>query len=267
MLFIVLFSSFFFFFNDTATTEIYTLSLHDALPIFPGAPRTSRDRCARSDRAGRRGRPRGSPGRPSARAVPQEVEVVLLAARFLRLLDADAAEHAFPVDDERPPLRVSGLADEHAILLRDVAFRVEVREQSGGQALVAFERLQAPAVVHRHADHRRILAFVVVPPAGDLLQLLRADGREGRGEEEDHHVAPAEAGEARRLAFLVEQLEIRRDVSHLEHVASPMGAASQALDPTASGSRGAGGRLLHFPFPSAALRGASATGGPVATLL
>ena len=24
----------FFFFNDTATTEIYTLSLHDALPIY-----------------------------------------------------------------------------------------------------------------------------------------------------------------------------------------------------------------------------------------
>src|SRR5258706_3011935 len=32
---------FFFFFNDTATTEIYTLSLHDALPISraPDAPR------------------------------------------------------------------------------------------------------------------------------------------------------------------------------------------------------------------------------------
>src|SRR5256884_4630325 len=27
-------SFFFFFFNDTATTEIYTLSLHDALPIY-----------------------------------------------------------------------------------------------------------------------------------------------------------------------------------------------------------------------------------------
>src|SRR2546429_3153662 len=27
----------FFFFNDTATTEIYTLSLHDALPIFLAA--------------------------------------------------------------------------------------------------------------------------------------------------------------------------------------------------------------------------------------
>src|SRR2546430_17513309 len=30
----------FFFFNDTATTEIYTLSLHDALPIlWPARPR------------------------------------------------------------------------------------------------------------------------------------------------------------------------------------------------------------------------------------
>src|SRR2546427_5761003 len=29
--------SLFFFFNDTATTEIYTLSLHDALPISPAA--------------------------------------------------------------------------------------------------------------------------------------------------------------------------------------------------------------------------------------
>src|SRR6266511_6212759 len=32
----------FFFFNDTATTEIYTLSLHDALPIF--STRTSPSR-------------------------------------------------------------------------------------------------------------------------------------------------------------------------------------------------------------------------------
>src|SRR5688572_32530640 len=35
--------SFFFFFNDPATTEIYTLSLHDALPISPAsASRISR---------------------------------------------------------------------------------------------------------------------------------------------------------------------------------------------------------------------------------
>src|SRR5256885_4076057 len=44
--------SFFFFFNDTATTEIYTLSLHDALPIClrPGqcgvAPLARRARAA-----------------------------------------------------------------------------------------------------------------------------------------------------------------------------------------------------------------------------
>src|SRR5688572_31040606 len=53
---------FFFFFNDTATTEIYTLSLHDALPILsswsarsaraprpPGARPASAARCARSE--------------------------------------------------------------------------------------------------------------------------------------------------------------------------------------------------------------------------
>src|SRR6266550_9573196 len=32
-IFFLLFFFLFFFFNDTATTEIYTLSLHDALPI------------------------------------------------------------------------------------------------------------------------------------------------------------------------------------------------------------------------------------------
>jgi len=30
---------FFFFFHDTATTEIYTLSLHDALPISRMSPK------------------------------------------------------------------------------------------------------------------------------------------------------------------------------------------------------------------------------------
>src|SRR5258708_21771470 len=34
-------TSSFFFFNDTATTEIYTLSLHDALPILGGCVGTS----------------------------------------------------------------------------------------------------------------------------------------------------------------------------------------------------------------------------------
>src|SRR5690349_23316410 len=55
-----------FFFNDPPTTEIYTLSLHDALPIRPSSPATPRrpsgcrsTTCTRSstvhsDREGRR---------------------------------------------------------------------------------------------------------------------------------------------------------------------------------------------------------------------
>src|SRR3712207_7296084 len=35
-------SAYFFFFNDTATTEIYTLSLHDALPIWRMGTRLAR---------------------------------------------------------------------------------------------------------------------------------------------------------------------------------------------------------------------------------
>src|SRR5260370_30921027 len=42
----------FFFFNDTATTEIYTLSLHDALPIYIPVP-------SRAERAQAGGRPFG----------------------------------------------------------------------------------------------------------------------------------------------------------------------------------------------------------------
>src|SRR5471032_3549784 len=45
-----------FLFNDTATTEVYTLSLHDALPIFPAAARPlERTRgipCGQADRNG-----------------------------------------------------------------------------------------------------------------------------------------------------------------------------------------------------------------------
>src|SRR3989449_8233423 len=55
-----------FFFNDTATTEIYTLSLHDALPISCGArpPRRTRHEAtgAGPPRQRRWQRRRGGPG-------------------------------------------------------------------------------------------------------------------------------------------------------------------------------------------------------------
>src|SRR5256885_8575861 len=41
---------YFFFFNDTATTEIYTLSLHDALPIYRANPSSRDEGSGDSDR-------------------------------------------------------------------------------------------------------------------------------------------------------------------------------------------------------------------------
>src|SRR5690349_24208725 len=54
----------FFFFNDTATTEIYTLSLHDALPI---STRCSRPRPRPARPPERRSAPPGGPGAVPAR--------------------------------------------------------------------------------------------------------------------------------------------------------------------------------------------------------
>src|SRR3712207_6984714 len=51
----------FFFFNDTATPEIYTLPLHDALPISGRSSHRRRRRAAR-------GAPRPARPRPRARA-------------------------------------------------------------------------------------------------------------------------------------------------------------------------------------------------------
>src|SRR6266581_1980798 len=57
---------FFFFFNDTATTEIYTLSLHDALPTSCSR-RTSTDPWARRRRRSPDSLEPRSEGRPGAR--------------------------------------------------------------------------------------------------------------------------------------------------------------------------------------------------------
>src|SRR6266511_5516631 len=64
----------FFFFNDTATTEIYTLSLHDALPISASA------RAGRGCGAARRGpvlgcRGRRRPDRKSTRLNSSHVKI------------------------------------------------------------------------------------------------------------------------------------------------------------------------------------------------
>src|SRR3712207_8894220 len=53
-----------FFFNDTATTEIYTLSLHDALPISTGAAGRPAAAGGRDGPLPRRRRRRLAAGRP-----------------------------------------------------------------------------------------------------------------------------------------------------------------------------------------------------------
>src|SRR3712207_8934959 len=61
----------FFFFNDTATTEIYTLSLHDALPILHDG-QLGRPRVVQADPPARRhARPHGQPEGRDHRAADQ----------------------------------------------------------------------------------------------------------------------------------------------------------------------------------------------------
>src|SRR3712207_8767483 len=59
----------FFFFNDTATTEIYTLSLHDALPICGSEDRRPRARGGAAAR-GRSAPCRRTSAGPAGRATP-----------------------------------------------------------------------------------------------------------------------------------------------------------------------------------------------------
>src|SRR2546430_10797274 len=58
-----------FFFNDTATTEIYTLSLHDALPISMTASCITPAKSARASR-----RSKGCGSKTSCRRTPRSEE-------------------------------------------------------------------------------------------------------------------------------------------------------------------------------------------------
>src|SRR3712207_9522585 len=77
-----------FFFNDTATTEIYTLSLHDALPISSSAVATPRS-CSRTSPRRRRSsstwqrrrRPRSGPSAAASRRARSEEHTSELQSR------------------------------------------------------------------------------------------------------------------------------------------------------------------------------------------
>src|SRR2546430_10140906 len=101
---------FFFFFNDTATTEIYTLSLHDALPISKNHPVTTglvadpkptlaaiadvldRLRTPEQDAEARRRVEQRQAERAAAPTAPDETLIAMFLAELARRAAADLME-------------------------------------------------------------------------------------------------------------------------------------------------------------------------------
>src|SRR2546425_11417444 len=78
--------SFFFFFNDTATTEIYTLSLHDALPIYSTSARCTTGSSASPSHSSRRSASASAAVSGISRSEEHTSELQSLAYLVCRLL-------------------------------------------------------------------------------------------------------------------------------------------------------------------------------------
>src|SRR2546430_8889344 len=102
----------FFFFNDTATTEIYTLSLHDALPIFQGGVQPLRQPGpGRPGGAGHdRGRLRRSEEHTSELQSQSNLVCRLLLEKKKKLSTPD-----FPSTPADPAVRIPNLRPANAI--------------------------------------------------------------------------------------------------------------------------------------------------------
>src|SRR5260370_26294467 len=100
--------SFFFFFNDTATTEIYTLSLHDALPICrTRAPARSAARRTRS--AGPHpARARRSPGRSEEHTSELQSHLNLVCRLLLEKKKNHEVRHITDHHEPAPTRHVTG---------------------------------------------------------------------------------------------------------------------------------------------------------------
>src|SRR2546430_3035525 len=109
--------SFFFFFNDTATTEIYTLSLHDALPIFtrqPGDP----GRSGSQKRNGRLDGERHQIEIPPARRAGAPQEVRQVTAVVVSLHGHDAVEEVLRLARQRSEEHTSELQSQSNLVCR-----------------------------------------------------------------------------------------------------------------------------------------------------
>src|SRR5256886_14913712 len=177
--------SFFFFFNDTATTEIYTLSLHDALPI------------CHASRAGRsRGRwpwpPEQGSGERGGRAgyaAALRGAALALGGPAHQIQQLSRIELDVGLEDLRSPGVAAGtLAGEVAVLLV-----VEIGEAVLLQVVLDVQHLAAqqqgrfgrapPVSVHRH---------------GAAIEARDRHQRDGEDGERDHHLQQRESALHRR---------------------------------------------------------------------
>src|SRR3989442_8347854 len=89
---------FFFFFNDTATTEIYTLSLHDALPISSSSTtstESARSPPATSPRSACSRAARSEEHTSELQSRPHLVCRLLLEKKKIKLENPDERQHAY----------------------------------------------------------------------------------------------------------------------------------------------------------------------------
>src|SRR2546430_12264905 len=103
-----------FFFNDTATTEIYTLSLHDALPISRVRARSVRLRKAARESSRARSDPPGR--RPGTRSEEHTSELQsqsnLVCRLLLEKINADIGALALPAQqshEDKSPRHLSAV--------------------------------------------------------------------------------------------------------------------------------------------------------------
>src|SRR5256885_6496614 len=142
-------SFFFFFFNDTATTEIYTLSLHDALPISGAA--------TAGQQALEAGRSAASTATNAATGAASEARA---------WWDRNQAQ---PEAAQSPPSGAAPVQDDQGGPRRVMAVLGDAWTDSArrGQAVVALMD-QGPYLVQRQAAH-------VAPAKSQWLALPRGD--------------------------------------------------------------------------------------------
>src|SRR2546422_4684614 len=146
---------FLFFFNDTATTEIYTLSLHDALPICAARRDRGADVRGRERRARHGVRPAPAvPGR-AARGAPQP-----------RILGPPGETD--PADAGRPGEALAGARDERPGRQAGAA-------QASREGRVTTATIPRPDATEYAPFYGTYVGKV---PDGDLLELLERQRRE-----------------------------------------------------------------------------------------